>query len=104
MTSREAVHLVLQAAVIGNHGETLILDMGSPIRIADLAKHMINRSGRSINIEYTGLRPGEKEHEVLISVEEHPQTTSHELITSSRVLAINLPGPTDFKQIPWIKD
>ena len=104
MTIREAVHLVLQAAVIGNHGETLILDMGSPIRIADLAQHMINRSGRSINIEYTGLRPGEKEHEVLISIQEKPQATSHELVTSSRVLAINLPGPTDFRQTSWTKD
>jgi len=104
MTIQEAVHLVLQAAVIGNHGETLILDMGSPIRIADIARHMINRSGRSISIEYTGLRPGEKEHEVLISVQEQPRATSHELVTSSRVLAINLPGPTDFNQISWTKD
>jgi FlaA1/EpsC-like NDP-sugar epimerase len=78
--------------------------MGSPIRIADLAQHMINRSGRSISIEYMGLRPGEKEHEVLISAEEQPQATSHELVTSSRVLAIDLPGPTDFKQISWIND
>jgi FlaA1/EpsC-like NDP-sugar epimerase len=104
MTIREAVHLVLQAAVIGNHGETLILDMGSPIRIADLAQHMINRSGRNINIEYTGLRPGEKEHEVLISAQEKPELTSHELVTSSRVQAINLPGPTHFEQISWIDD
>jgi FlaA1/EpsC-like NDP-sugar epimerase len=104
MTIREAVHLVLQAAVIGQHGETLILDMGSPIRIADLAQHMISRSGRNISIEYTGLRPGEKKHEVLISVQELPHSTSHELVTSSRVLAIELPGPTEFKQTSWAKD
>lgn len=104
MTIREAVHLVLQAAVIGNHGETLILDMGSPIRIADLAQHMINRSGRSINIEFTGLRPGEKEHEVLVSTQEKQQLTSHELVTRSRVLAINLPGPTEFSQTSWTKN
>ena len=104
MTIREAVHLVLQAAVIGHHGETLILDMGAPIRIADLAQHMINRSGRNISIKYTGLRPGEKEHEVLISSQEQPKQTSHELVTSSRVQAIHLPGPTRFSQISWIND
>lgn len=104
MTIREAVHLVLQAAVIGNHGDTLILDMGSPIRIADLAQHMINRSGRRIGIRYTGLRPGEKEHEILISMKEEARATSHELVTSSRVKSVQLPGPTEFKQVSWAKE
>ena len=44
MTIPEAVHLVLQAAVIGDHGETLILDMGEPVRIADVARQMIEKS------------------------------------------------------------
>ena len=73
MTIREAVHLVLQAAVIGSHGETLILDMGSPIKIVDLAQHMINRSGRDISVKFTGLRPGEKAHEILVSSTEEPK-------------------------------
>jgi dTDP-glucose 4,6-dehydratase len=102
MTIREAVHLVLQAAVVGNHGETLILDMGLPIKISDLAQHMINRSGRKIDIQFTGLRPGEKEHEVLISSHENAQITSHELITSSRVRPIDLPGPTSIQEANWI--
>jgi FlaA1/EpsC-like NDP-sugar epimerase len=101
MTIREAVHLVLQAAVIGKHGETLILDMGSPIRIAELAQHMISRSGRSIAIQYMGLRPGEKAHEVLISSHEEALATTHELITSSRVTPLPLPGPANIKETTW---
>jgi len=103
MTIREAVHLVLQAAVIGNHGQTLILDMGLPLKIADLAQHMINRSGRNINIEFTGLRPGEKTHEVLVSTNELATPTSHELVTSSRVTQMNLPGPTSFTEVNWVQ-
>ena len=101
MTVREAVHLVLQAAVIGAHGDTLILDMGSPIRINDLAKHMISRSGREIRIEYTGLRPGEKQHEVLTSTLEQPQSTSHELITATKVLSIPLSVTISFPDLDW---
>ncbi len=104
MTIREAVHLVLQAAVIGNHGETLILDMGLPLKIADLAQHMINRSGRNIDIEFTGLRQGEKAHEVLVSTTELATPTSHELVTSSRVTQLALPGPTEFAQTNWLKE
>ena len=103
MTIREAVHLVLQAAVIGSHGETLILDMGSPLKIADLAQHMINRSGRNISVEFTGLRPGEKAHEVLVSSTEEPRKTSHELITSSRVSQLPLPGPSNIHETNWLK-
>lgn len=101
MTIREAVHLVLQAAVIGKHGDTLILDMGSPIRIADLAQHMIDRSGRDIRIIFTGLRPGEKYHETLVSQTEEAQITSHELITSTRVGGIDLPGPNTIGELNW---
>ena len=104
MTIREAVHLVLQAAVIGSHGETLILDMGSPIRIADLAQHMINRSGRNIQMKFTGLRPGEKAHEALLSVTELATPTSHELVTSSRVAQISLPGPLTITETDWLRE
>jgi FlaA1/EpsC-like NDP-sugar epimerase len=85
MTIPEAVHLVLQAAVIGDHTETLILDMGDPIKIDDVAKHMIEKSGRNIEIVYTGLRTGEKASEVLFAKSEVAVTKSHPLIFHTRV-------------------
>ena len=60
MTIPESVELVIQAGAIGGPGEVLILDMGSPIRIDDVARMLIHESGRDIEITYTGLRPGEK--------------------------------------------
>jgi len=68
MTTREAVSLVLQAFAIGNHGDTLLLEMGRPLCILDLAKTLIRLSGKSereIDIRFTGLRPGEKLFEEL---------------------------------------
>ncbi len=85
MTVREAVHLVLQASVLGDNGETLVLDMGEPVRIAEIATFMIERSGREIPITYTGLRPGEKLEEVLYSEEEEVLSVHHPLISHARV-------------------
>ena len=85
MTVSEAVHLVLQSAVVGAHGETLILDMGEPVRIADIAKRMIDVSGRSIEIVYTGLRPGEKLHETLFSAGENVDARKHQFIMHTHV-------------------
>ncbi|WP_309112242.1 nucleoside-diphosphate sugar epimerase/dehydratase [Saccharothrix sp.] len=65
MTIPEAVQLVIQAAAIGRSGEALVLDMGDPVRIADLACHLVEKSGKSAQIVYTGLRGGEKLHEEL---------------------------------------
>ena len=80
MTIPEACQLVIQAGAIGDPGEVLILDMGRPVRIYDIAQHLIRMSGRSdVEIEITGLRPGEKIHEDLIGEGErgthrgHPQ-------------------------------
>jgi FlaA1/EpsC-like NDP-sugar epimerase len=73
MTIPEAARLVIQAAVIGQSGQVLVLDMGEPVRIADLAQQMIRMSGHSldeIRIEYTGLRPGEKLYEELLADQE----------------------------------
>lgn len=56
MTVHEAVHLVIQAAAMGQAGEVFMLDMGKPIKIVDLARAMIEMSGRDIEIEFTGLR------------------------------------------------
>lgn len=85
MTVSEAVHLVLQASVIGGHGETLVLDMGAPVRIYDVANYMIERSGREIDIVLTGLRPGEKKHEVLLAGEETSNRPLHPLVSHLRV-------------------
>ncbi len=75
MTIPEAVELVLQSLTIGEGGEVFVLDMGEPVRIVDLAKNMIRLSGLvegdDIQIEYTGLRPGEKMHEILNDQQEH---------------------------------
>jgi FlaA1/EpsC-like NDP-sugar epimerase len=68
MTIPEAVSLVLQAFTVGEHGDILVLDMGKPVRIVDIAKTLIRMSGQSerdIHILYTGIRPGEKLHEEL---------------------------------------
>jgi dTDP-glucose 4,6-dehydratase len=85
MTVSEAVHLVLQSVLVGTHGETLILDMGEPVRIADIAKRMIEVSGRPIEIVYTGLRPGEKLHETLYSASENVDDRKHKFIMHARV-------------------
>ncbi len=85
MTISEAVHLVLQAAAIGEHGDTLILDMGDPVRIADVATQMVAKSGRHIEIVYTGLRPSEKLTEELASRDEDPRVGAHPLISHVRV-------------------
>jgi FlaA1/EpsC-like NDP-sugar epimerase len=81
MTIPEAVQLVLQAAVLGKGGEVFLLDMGEPVKIADLAKSIIELSGlevgKDIEIEYTGVRPGEKLYEELFLPDEVYQRTEH---------------------------
>ena len=67
MTVEEAVQLVIQAGAIGGAGEALVLDMGEPVRIDDVARRLIAQTRPTpIEIVYTGLRPGEKLHEVLL--------------------------------------
>ncbi|MFZ2360469.1 MAG: nucleoside-diphosphate sugar epimerase/dehydratase [Anaerolineae bacterium] len=84
MTIPEAVQLVLQAAVLGQGGETFVLDMGEPVKIVDLARDLISLSGlevgRDIDIVYNGLRPGEKLFEELFVPGEDYQRTSHQKI------------------------
>ena len=81
MTIPEAVLLVLQASVVGRGGEVLILDMGEPIRIADVADRLIRHSGRQVEIIYTGLSDGEKLHEDLMSIGEDGTRPFHPKIT-----------------------
>ncbi|MEI7548167.1 MAG: polysaccharide biosynthesis protein, partial [Actinomycetota bacterium] len=80
MAVREAVRLTLQAATIGSPGEVLVLDMGAPVRIVDVARQLIEQSGKPIEVEFTGLRPGEKLHEVLTAPEEAASRPHHPLI------------------------
>ena len=92
MTIPEAVCLTLQAFTIGEHGDNLVLDMGEPIRIADLAKALIRISGktaREIPIVYTGLRPGEKLHESLFYETEKRLPTGLAPVTRAKGRAVD---------------
>ncbi|HUQ34256.1 MAG TPA: nucleoside-diphosphate sugar epimerase/dehydratase [Pyrinomonadaceae bacterium] len=84
MTIEEAVHLVLQAMLIGKGGEIFVLDMGEPLKIADLALELIEFSGlqlgRDIDIEFTNIRPGEKLFEELFLQSDHYQRTEDQKI------------------------
>lgn len=84
MTIPEAVQLVLQASVIGQGGDVFVLDMGEQIKIVDLARNMIVLSGlvpgKDIDIQFTGLRPGEKLYEELFDESEQTESTAHEKI------------------------
>jgi FlaA1/EpsC-like NDP-sugar epimerase len=85
MTTEESVQLVLQAAVIGERGEVLVLDMGTPVRIDDVARRLIAQSARPVEVRYTGLRPGEKLHERLVGQDEIAVIRLHPLIMHTRV-------------------
>jgi len=84
MTAGEAALLVLQAGAIALNGQTLVLDMGEPVRVADLARDVIALSGlrpdHDIRIEFIGLRPGEKMSEELFGADVVPRRSSHEKI------------------------
>ena len=86
MTIPEACRLVLEAGSMGSGGEIYIFDMGKPVKIVDLARRMINLSGRTdVKIEFTGLRHGEKLYEELLNVKELTKPTYHEKIMIATV-------------------
>lgn len=88
MSIPEAVQLVFQASYMGNGGEVFVLDMGEPVRIVDLACNLIRMNGlepeKDIQIQYTGLRPGEKLFEELLTAEEGVNATTHEKVFIAR--------------------
>ncbi len=98
MTIPEAASLVLQAAFIGGAGNIFVLDMGTPVKIDDLARNMIRLSGlkvgEDIQIEYTGLRPGEKLYEERLMDEEGMTKTANDLI--------NIGKPIEFDEDKFI--
>jgi FlaA1/EpsC-like NDP-sugar epimerase len=80
----EACELVLQAGSLGSGGEIFILDMGEPVKIVDLAKKLIELSGvEGVDIEFTGLRPGEKLYEELL-IDDSDATTEYDGITVAK--------------------
>ncbi|HQN65175.1 MAG TPA: nucleoside-diphosphate sugar epimerase/dehydratase [Methylophilus sp.] len=98
MSIPEAAQLVMQAGLMGQGGEIFVLDMGEPVKIAELAKNMIGLSGfdtEQIEIVYTGLRPGEKLYEELLADDEHTLPTSHPKLRIAQA------RKTD---IIWVKD
>ncbi|MEN9950966.1 MAG: hypothetical protein RLY85_1718 [Bacteroidota bacterium] len=93
MTIPEACQLVLEAGIMGNGGEVFVFDMGEPVKIADLAKKMIRLYGLipniDISITYSGLRPGEKLYEELLTDGENTMKTYHEKIMIAKVRAVD---------------
>lgn len=92
----EAAQLVIQAGAMGNGGEIFVLDMGEPVRVMDLARDMIRlsglREGEDIEIDITGLRPGEKLYEELYGENEKHQPTNHKKIMVAASMPRSLPA------------
>ena len=90
MTVSEAAPLVRRAAAIGEHGETLVLDIGKPVRILDVAQQMLTKAGSYIAIHFTGLRPAEKLTEVSTGAGEVAVARSHPLVMHVRTTGRDL--------------
>ncbi len=99
MTIPEAVRLVVQAGAIGESGEVMVLDMGEPVRILDLANQLIALLSPATRVVFTGLRPGEKRHEVVVASDEigcvraHPRITHVRPAPADPALAMDAVGP-----------
>lgn len=98
MTIPEACQLVIQAGAIGRPAEVMILDMGEPVRILDVAERMIEMSGKEIEIVFTGLRTGEKLHEELIGLNEADERPIHPKITHTKIVSMS---PDDMDYDEW---
>ena len=110
MTVEEAVQLVIQAGAVGRDGEALVLDMGEPVLIDDVARRLVAQAERPVAIEYTGLRPGEKMHESLLGVGEMDHRPAHPLISHVPVPpldVIDLGEPGELRSaavLSWLRD
>ncbi|USQ76106.1 polysaccharide biosynthesis protein [Ornithinimicrobium cryptoxanthini] len=85
----EACQLVMQAGAIGHDGQAMVLDMGTPVKIVDVAHELIALSGKDVEIQFTGLRPGEKLTEVLFMTDEAHQPTSHPMMAAVDVPSLD---------------
>lgn len=103
MTISEAVQLVVQAGAIGRTGEVLVLDMGKPVNIHDVAEQLVKNSGKPIKIEVVGLRVGEKVHEELFADGETDERPRHPLISHVAAKPIDqaslTKNPTDSREL-----
>ncbi|WP_457427090.1 polysaccharide biosynthesis protein [Roseateles sp. P5_E7] len=101
MTIPEAARLVVQAGAIGSSGQVLVLDMGEPVKIIDLAKTMIRMSGKSlqeVRIEFSGLRAGEKLYEELLADQDTCERTPIERLSVARLVDADAAGLPAFLQ------
>jgi FlaA1/EpsC-like NDP-sugar epimerase len=90
MTIPEACELVIQAGALGTGGESMVLEMGEPVKILDVARRMVELSGASgVEIVFSGLRPGEKLHETLFGDDETAEPTTHAMIRRVPVAAVS---------------
>jgi FlaA1/EpsC-like NDP-sugar epimerase len=97
MTVEEAVRLLIQAGAVGSGGQVLVLDMGTPVRIAEVAQQLISESDADLEIVYTGLRPGEKLNECLLGEQERADRPVHPQISHVAVPALD---PVDLAGLP----
>ena len=104
MSIPEAAQLVMQAGLMGQGGEIFVLDMGEPVKIADLATNMIRLSGfdtDQMKIVFTGLRPGEKLYEELLADDEHTLPTAHPKLRIAQARKADIIWVRDL--ISWIR-
>jgi FlaA1/EpsC-like NDP-sugar epimerase len=90
MTIPEAVQLLIQAGALGSQGEVLVLDMGNPVRILDVAERMITQSQKNIEIKFSSLRSGEKIYEDRLGRDEDDRRPFHKLISHANVPMMDL--------------
>ena len=103
MVIPEACELVIQAVAVGHPAEALVLEMGEPVRIVEVAQQIIQMSGQSgVEIVFTGLRPGEKLHEELFGDDEVVRPTAHEMVRAVTVPPLGVdevPGHADWSAV-----
>lgn len=112
MTVGEAAQLIIQAGALGNGGEVFVLDMGQPVKILDLARDMIKLSGlkegEDIEIEFTGLRPGEKLYEETLTDIEEMTATQYEKIFLTKLEQVDreklAQGIAELERLAWSRD